>query len=812
MIRLLSFLIIVLLAKGVACQKAKSLLTKRIAGEITVDGVLNETPWSSAEIASEFIQFGPNAGAPATEKTEVKVLHDDNALYIGAVIHFNDRDSVFDNLAERDNAEEADWFAITLDPYKSGLNGFVFQVSASGVQTDILIIGEDEDYQWNAVWRSEVVINENDWTLEVRIPYSAIRFPKKEVQEWGINFGRLVYGKRELMFWNETDPNGPALINYLGSLNGIENIKSPVRLSVSPYVSGYVENFDGVTSYRAAGGADLRYGINDAFTIDMTLVPDFGQVRFDNQIYNLSPFEVQFNENRQFFKEGRDLFDKGEIFYSRRIGAAPKFTDALYEELDDGESIESNPGISQLLNASKVSGRTSSGLGIGLFNGITSQTNAVVADSLGNRRSIITDPLTNYNVFALDQNLKNNSSVSLVNTNVMRNGSYYDANVTAIMFDVFSKEQKFNYSGDFTLSQQIHESENIIGHRYGLAFDKSSGQLQYGIDYLEMSNTFDINDLGFLSNNNFRSLEAEIGFRTYVPKGNMVSYWYNTGFSYNTLYKPSVFTSFSLNGSTGVTWKNFLTTAIWGTVTPIAENDYFEPRVHGRYFARPGAQFLNCIISSNFNKPFALEFFGNFVNRNRANWNSFSGTLTPRFRLGDKWMIIFDHTLSIESNNEGVALAEELPMDGDNPVFGRRDIKTVENRLSVRHFFTNKMTLSFSGRHYWANVSYNEFMGLNENGTLYDVAYTGKDLEGKSLHNTNFNAFTIDMVFSWFFAPGSTLSVVWKNSIFDVNDKIDINYLQNTNDLFSLGATNSISIKVLYYLDYWMIKEKLAKK
>lgn len=810
--RLSCLILIFIVSKIGVCQDAKTLRTDRITEEITVDGVLNESVWRTAEVASEFIQFGPNAGAPATEKTEVKVLHDDNALYIGAVIHFNDRDSIFDNLAERDNAEEADWFAITLDPYKSGLNGFVFQISASGVQTDILIIGEDEDYQWNAVWRSEVVINEYDWTLEVRIPYSAIRFPKKEVQKWGINFGRLIYGKRELSFWNETDPNGPALINYLGNLNGIQNIKSPVRLSVSPYVSGYVENFDGNTSYRAAGGADLRYGINDAFTVDMTLVPDFGQVRFDNQIYNLTPFEVQFNENRQFFKEGRDLFDKGEIFYSRRIGAEPAFMEDVYDELDDGESIESNPGISQLINASKISGRTKSGLGIGVFNGITREMHAVIVDSLGNKRKVVTDPFTNYNVFALDQNLKNNSSVSLVNTNVMRNGAYYDANVTALVFDIFTKEQQFNYYGNANLSRQKSNYINELGHQYSFGVEKSSGKLQYGIEYFEMSDSYDINDLGFQTNNNERSVYTQIGYRSYVPKGRTVSRWLGAEFEYTMLYNPSVYTAFQINSNAGVTWRNFLSTAIWTSVLPTAQNDYFEPRMPGRYYQRPAGEFINCLISSNFNKPFALEFVGNFTNRHKNGWKAYSGTLTPRFRIGSKWMIIIDASLSQETNNEGVALAGELPLDGNNPIFGQRDIRTVENRLNIRHFFTNKMTLSFSGRHYWANIKYTNFLGLNTNGTLYDINYSGLDFEGNSLHNTNFNAFTIDMVYSWFFAPGSTMSIVWKNSIFNQNDKIDLNYFNNSEELFSLSATNSFSIKVLYYLDYWMIKEKLGKK
>ncbi len=798
-------------------QNKKTLTTKRIDTKISVDGNLSEPAWQSVQVANDFIQFSPAYGKPATEKTEVRILYDDDAIYVGAVVHFQDRDSIYDNLAERDNAEETDWLAITFDPYQSGLNGFTFQVSASGVQTDVLNVGDEEDYQWNAVWMSEVKINETNWVAEIRIPYSALRFPQTEVQTWGVNFGRLIYAKREISFWNDTDPNGPALINYMGILEGIENIKSPVRLSISPYVSAYLENGpDPITneistSTRYAGGADIRYGINDAFTIDMTLVPDFGQVRFDNQIYNLSPFEIQFNENRQFFKEGRDLFDKGDIFYSRRIGAEPIFAGEVEDQLEDGEDIVSNPAVSQLLNATKLSGRTKKGLGIGVFNGITNNMYAEVEDSLGNRRQILTDPLTNYNVLAFDQNLKNNSSVSLVNTNVIRNGRYYDANTTAFVFDLYSKEQKFNLYGNGTVSQQFYDTSKTSGHRAHMALYKATGKLKYGLEYFEMSDEFDINDLGFQTNNNERTISAELSYRTYEPRGKSLSHWYSLNTIYSQLYKPNVFTSMGIYYSAGSTWSNFLTTAIWGNVLPYGEDDYFEPRVRGRHFHKPGGQFLNALISSNFNKPVAIEILGGFENRNRKDWFNYNATITSRFRIGGRWMIIYDYIFANSSNDEGIALGETLAFDGDNPIFGKRDIKTVENRLTLRHFFTNKMTLSFIGRHFWTNIEYTEYFGLGEDGNGYQLNYTGLNSEGSSLHNTNFNAFTIDMVFNWVFAPGSNLSLVWKNSIFDQNNKTNIDYFQNTSDLFSLTSTNSLSVKVLYYIDYSMVKSKLKK-
>lgn len=185
---------------------------------------------------------------------------------------------------------------------------------------------------------------------------------------------------------------------------------------------------------------DVKYGINQSFTLDMTLVPDFGQVRSDNQVLNLSPFEVKFDENRSFFTEGTELFSKGDLFYSRRVGARPINFYEVQNQLQANEYVVENPSESRLLNATKISGRTAQGLGIGFFNALTNKMEAVVENNLGERRFIETQPLSNYNILVFDQTLKNNSSVSFINTNVTREGSAYDANLSAFLFNINDKK------------------------------------------------------------------------------------------------------------------------------------------------------------------------------------------------------------------------------------------------------------------------------------------------------------------------------------------------------------------------------------
>lgn len=183
--------------------------------------------------------------------------------------------------------------------------------------------------------------------------------------------------------WNPIDVTVNGFINQEGLWTGIKDIKAPLRLSLSPYLSAYINrypyNTPGVknTTTSLDGGMDIKYGISDGFTLDMTLVPDFGQVQSDNQVLNLSPFEVKYNENRPFFIEGTELFSKGNLFYSRRIAAQPVSYYNVQDTANDASHIHANehflknPLESKLINGAKISGRTSGGLGIGFFNAIT---------------------------------------------------------------------------------------------------------------------------------------------------------------------------------------------------------------------------------------------------------------------------------------------------------------------------------------------------------------------------------------------------------------------------------------------------------
>lgn len=805
-------LILLFLLSGVSYSAEKKQVgVNRVTESPTIDGDLNEAFWMECQISSDFIQHTPEAGKPSIRGTQVRMAYDNEAIYIGATM-FDERDSMSLTLSQRDNLGNADWFGVIFDPYNAGTIGFAFLVTSAGVQVDELHQVDDIDANWNAVWQSAVTVLNDRWNAEIKIPFSALRFPKNPQNNWGINFARNIRRKREESFWNYYDPAGLNLISQLGQVSGIKDIDTPVRLSVTPYVSGYIENYNGTTGYTANGGMDLKYGVNDAFTIDMTLIPDFGQVQFDNQVLNLSPFEVQYNERRQFFTEGTELYNKWWLFYSRRIGGRPFDYWAPYSQLDSNEVVSSNPESSQLINATKFSGRTTKGTGIGVFNAVTGRMDAIIEDTLtGVQRSVRTNPLTNYNVFVLDQNMKNNSSVTLTNMNTWREGYAYDANVTNLGFDLYTSGQKFNFWGATTVSQLYEQSSTDLGYKAVGGIEKSSGNLQGGLVYEEISDTYDPNDLGFQTVTNVRTGRAFVNYNIYEPFWKLYRMW--SGLSvYNVrIIDPNAFSNFGINLNVGGTFRNFMTAGCWLYGEPLRSHDYFEPRTPGRFYEGDQSIAAGGFISSDYSKPFAIDIRGgSAIFNDEQRWGA-DLELSPRFRFSDRYFMVYTLYGEIGQNEEGAALTYDfdLPFDGDNPVFAKRDRLTIINTIDASYIFNNRMGITFRLRHYWSKVEYNSFFQLADDGTFSTTIYTGFDVNDESLHDNSFNAFTIDMAYRWVFAPGSELSLVWKNSIFNFSGDVALNYFENVGAMVGLPATNSISLKVLFYLDYWTVKQNL---
>ena len=256
-----------------------------------IDGILDDAVWQNAPIATGFIERSPNNGKPQADsiKTEVRILYDDTGIYFGAQMYDPTPNKIAKELTERDGVGNDDFFGVALNGYNDKQQSLEFMVTAAGVQFDAKLTTDGEDDTWNSIWYSGAKINEKGWSVEMKIPYSELRFPKSNVQEWGMNMFRRIQRIKASYDWNFVDNAKNSYTLFDGVLQGIENINPPTRLSFTPYISTYVNSFDGKTTSNFNGGMDIKYGINDAFTFDMTLIPDFGQANFDNSILNLTP-------------------------------------------------------------------------------------------------------------------------------------------------------------------------------------------------------------------------------------------------------------------------------------------------------------------------------------------------------------------------------------------------------------------------------------------------------------------------------------------------------------------------------------------
>ncbi len=786
------------------CQPRKTLSAKRQVSKIMLDGKLDEPVWQSGEKASGFIQYGPLPGASSTQRTEVSVFYDDDAFYVGAMM-YDIPDSVLRQLSPRDEFEDhsTDAFGVVFDTYCDRQNATEFAVTAAGVQADGIQKFNGRDLSWNAAWYSKVFLQDHGWSVEMKIPYSALRFSKKKEQVWGVNFYRVIRRHREKSYWNMVLPTIANNLSQAGTLTGIHDIKAPIRLALLPYLSAYAENYNSANAQTLNGGLDIKYGLNESFTLDMTLVPDFGQTIYDNRVLNLSPIEVRYNENRYFFTEGLDLFNKNDLFYSRRVGGTPVNINQAGSGLQVNEIVEKNPATMKLYNATKISGRTRKKLGIGFFNAVAAPAYATIRDTISNSiRKVQTAPLTNYNVFVIDQALKNNSYVSFINTSVNRQENSYNANVSALLFKFTNKANNYGLNGSGDLSQLYRTTKNDIGHRYYLSAGKVSGNYTWSVNTQSISDNFNPNDLGYLDRNNITYYSADQYYNIYEPKGIIRMAYNHVGGGYYRIYNPDAYYKAEFFGSHNVTFLNFTTAGLFWSMSPFRNYDYLEPRVPGRFYVYPRNYMAGGFYSSDYRKRFALDLELTkrwYLERNR---NSLSWSVSPRFRFNDKLSAIYELSGSTIYDDVGFVANRN-----DSIYFGIRKLGTITNSLYAAYVFNNKMSLRLNARHYWSQAQYAQYAYLNRDGGL-DItsAYAVN-------RNVNFNTFNVFMSYVWQFKPGSEMTIVYQNGIFSSpqSPKIFNNYFDDLEHTFQSPQSNSLSVKIIYYLDYLSVQRAFRR-
>jgi len=423
-------------------RQAPTLRAVRLTGSLELDGHVEEAVWQQAPAATEFWQREPHDGQPATERTEVRVLYDDAALYVAFVCYDREPDRILRRLARRDRVVPADWVGVLIDSYRDRKTAFAFLVNAAGTKADFLILndGNDEDFNWDALWEARVAMRPDGWSAEFRIPFTALRFSQADTLRWGINFGRIIGRKNEQVFWAYVPRASGGFVSRFGTLEGLEGIRPPRALLLTPYVVAGGTHWsrdltprylDPISPTFRLGG-DVQYNLTNNTILNLTVNPDFGQVELDEVVLNLTAFETFYPEKRPFFLEGTSIFqtvgtgDDGDLrtflFYSRRIGRQPQ---GYYSLPDTGDAedwrVVENPAAVPLLGAVKLTGKTANGWAFGLLDALTQRTYATFAHVNGGRQRMRTEPLTNYTVARMQRELPAPGSyVGLIGTTTWR--------------------------------------------------------------------------------------------------------------------------------------------------------------------------------------------------------------------------------------------------------------------------------------------------------------------------------------------------------------------------------------------------------
>jgi hypothetical protein len=792
----LFFLIALLNFSLVLSQEKKTLSATRISDAPAIDGILDDAIWSSLPYYSDFnmLEPGTQGDIPLGYQTKVQLAYDDTAVYIAAYMDDPNPDSIASQFSQRDDVRaQADFIAVALNTYNDGINETRFGVSSAGTIFDSKISINDEDLGYNVVFQCKTSKDSKGWYAEFKIPYNALRFPELEIQNWSINFYRRIINSNQTHSFTAIDITKGRQTQYNADLLDLKNINPPVRLTLFPFAQGSTSSLNGKTISNFSAGMDLKYGLSDSFTLDATLIPDFGQAAFDEVTLNLGPFEQTFEEQRQFFTEGTELFNKGRVFFSRRVGGAPS---KEITNLEENEVVDQYPESVNLLNAIKVSGRTKDNLGIGFFNAITEKTYArVTNEQTGATTQVLVEPLTNYNIFVLDQQFNDNSSISLINTNVTREGQFRDANTTAIVYDVSDKQNRYNASGRAIASNVSLDNGISTGFLSEIELSRIKGKFRYRLEHKFANTTYDINDLGLNRRNNFNNLEAEISYENFEPTKTFNKYKFELSARHRRLYNPNVTTgnSFRLESFFVLTSR----VAFGGFIDyRTSRDDYFEPRVEGRYVTFSKSLGTKMFISTDYRKAFAVDFsLGQRKDFDQPQEQVFI-EFSPRYRFSDKFLVLINTDFSQRNNQFGY-----IDNTDTEVFFGQRDIRSIENALTASYNFDPYKAIDLRFRNYWTSVDYSDgiFFKLNDDGTKDVVDY---QITEENDPNRDFNIWNLDLSFRWRFAPGSEASLLYRNQIFNSDNQASIGYSDSLNNLFNQSTQNTISLRVTYFIDY----------
>jgi hypothetical protein len=856
----------VLLSGLLLAQTPGEYVTSRTLSPPVIDGIIDDTCWETVAMAGDFKMHMPYDDRPATFQTKFAILYDDNNLYVAIRAFDPEPDKIYKQITRRDEVN-SEFVAVCIDSYNDNNTSFCFFVTPSGVIGDLFLSkdGEINDESWNAIWWGKSHIDEQGWTAEFRIPLSQLRFTDKHEQIWGLDIMRDIHRLDEESFWMLHKRNNQGFVHQFGTLRGLFDIKARKVADIYPYAVGSLNTYEAEagnpymdgSDMKINGGIDGKIGLTNNFTMDFTVNPDFGQVEADPATVNLSAFETFFSERRPFFIEGNNITSfeldvngsSEQLFHSRRIGRRPHY----WPDLEDDE-YSKQPSSTDIIAAAKITGRTEKGMSIGVVEAVTQKEFAHISDStMANEQKVAVEPLTNYTVAAIRQDLNNGSTqlggiVTAVNRKLDDENLNYlhkQAYTGGIDFRQYFKDHIWQIDakvfGSYVQGSEEAISEtqqssshlyqrpdadwvtydstrtSLAGHGGSVRIGKFGGQFRAALKVNWKSPGLELNDVGFVGRTDEIQQNLWFQYRKTDPFAifnqlHFSAYQWNS-FNFGGLHQNS-----GLNLSLNTQFKNRM-----GFDLGLEYNsDYLSSTAlrGGPRLLMPSATYAWIWFGTDYTKD--VEYWAFTLN----GWNKDKLNYYHRLENEIEWKVSpflnFSLYADWDSEQNVFHYVTDVDYDGDSHyILSKFNSQSASMQISVNWNISPNISLEYRGRPFFMSGKYSEFKVITDgdnanyedrfdlftdNITLTDeVYYCDEDrdmITDYSFDDPDFvyNSYQSNLVFRWEYQPGSTLFLVWSRNheLGTGEDHLDIPL--NIRELNDEIPQNVFLVKVSYRL------------
>jgi len=836
--------------------------THRITAPPDIDGKLDDACWKTGVWATNFTQFVPKEGGPPSQRTELKILYDNENIYV-AIKAYDTKPERIQKIAGPRDAFQGDIVGVNFDSYDDNQTGFEFDLTAYGQKIDLVLTNPSSwDVSWNPIWYGKVGYKDSAWVAEMKIPLSQLRYSSKNVQTWGLHCWRWIGRLKEEDDWEVQSMKGPGVIYNFGVLKGIRSLKKSRRLEIMPYTLGKLRTFkkepgnpfakDG-RSWEGNAGLNAKVGLTSNFTLDMAVNPDFGQVEADPSVMNLSAYETFYEEKRPFFVEGQNLFqfdisdlNNYNLFYSRRIGHAPS-----YQIKPANNQYVDSPELTNILSAVKVSGKTSKNLSVGIMQGLTAKESATISDQQGHKTHQPVEPLTNYTVTRIQKNYHDGNTIvgGILTTT---NRFIHDDQLDFLSHDAYTggldllkqwKNKKY-YLNAKVIGSYIKGSQRAItllqqsparyyqrpgvnyleldstrtsmsGHGGKIKIGKGSGLWRYATSLSWYSPGLELNDLGYM-----KTVDA-------VNQVNELSYFVTEPVSIFRTYSVSLkqFNKWDFNGDYLGSGFHFNFSPVfknrWGFDTNIVyQTPLLDTHIlRGGFATKVPAHFeFFGQFSTDNSRDLSFQINYNFQHTSHHSANNFqvgpgvNARITDNFHTGLSASYAYNH-----DRLQYVTTVQRNPIN--RYILGTIKQQTLNLTLRVDYIITPNLSIRYYGSPFVSRGRYSDFKYASKptaddfqdrftvyqnpqlSNNRYQLDENGDHTTDYSIANPNFSfrQFRSNLVLKWKFRPGSDFYLVWSSDRTAFINKAGKNMGHSMGQLWNIVPDNIFLMKFNYW-------------